>query len=77
MKCPRCGEDITTEIASEFGKVGGKAAAAALTKRQRVAKARKAGKANKGISRPSPKRGEAMRAYWASLPILDGKRVRV
>lgn len=77
MKCPKCGEDLTSHIASEFGKIGGKAAAAALTKRQRVLKARKAGKANKGISRPSEKRGEAMRAYWASLPMLDGKRVRV
>jgi len=76
MLCPFCRKDISTEAAREFGKVGGKASAAALTKRQRAARSRKAGKANKGVSRPSPTRGEAMRAYWASLPIVDGKRVR-
>ena len=65
MKCPNCGVDLTKDIASHLGKLGGVAAAAALTKRQRIAKARKAGEANAGVPKaPSLTRGEAMKAAW-------------
>lgn len=67
MICPFCSEDITTAVASTLGKLGGPAAAAALTKKQRIAKAKRAGRANAGIPRPSPTgaRSESCKAAWA------------
>lgn len=65
MICPYCSEDITTAVASTLGKLGGPAAAAALTKKQRIAKAKRAGRANAGIPRPSETRSESMKAAWA------------
>ena len=66
MKCPSCEADLTTYIAAHMGRLGGVAAAAALTKKQRREKARKAGRANKGIPKaPSLTRSESMRAAWA------------
>ena len=65
MICPYCRKDITTAVASTLGKLGGAAAAAALTKKQRIARARKAGRANAGIPRPSETRSESAKAAWA------------
>jgi len=62
MKCPACGADVSSVLAS----AGGKALAKSLTKRQRVIKARKAGKANTGPRAKSETRAESMRAHWAS-----------
>ena len=65
MICPFCAQDITTAVASTLGKLGGPASARALTKKQRIARAKKAGRANKGIPRPSETRSESMKAAWA------------
>jgi len=63
--CPFCAQDITTAVASTLGKLGGPASAASLTKKQRIARAKKAGRANAGIARPSETRSESVKAAWA------------
>lgn len=64
MKCPNCDIDLTVHVASELGKKGGLAAAAALTPRQRRLKAQKAGRANTGPRAPSATRSESMKEAW-------------
>lgn len=51
IKCPKCNTEIPDSlIAKHFASLGGKQAAKNMTKKQRIERARKAGKANKNKS---------------------------